>query len=166
MPLAAPLAARAALDEGADTLLVDVAGPVPFAVAEGELLLLAAAARAPGDPSADPVVQAAARGVLEAEPGVTGLLLSAHLVTTAEPPVAAGPAGAGEPAVGLVWWRTRPCRGTSSSRCSPGCAATAPWSRRCRTGCASRRCPLIGHPTRRTLLSPRVSRTRHHEGHD
>ena len=50
MPVAAPLAARAAVDEDADTLLVDVAGPAPFAVTGDELLLVAAVSRAPGDP--------------------------------------------------------------------------------------------------------------------
>ena len=37
MPVAAPLAARSALQEGAAALLVDVAGPTPYAV-EGEAL--------------------------------------------------------------------------------------------------------------------------------
>jgi hypothetical protein len=37
VPVAAPLAARSAVDEGAAALLVDVAGPTPYAV-EGDLL--------------------------------------------------------------------------------------------------------------------------------
>jgi hypothetical protein len=88
VPLAAPLAARAAIDEGADALLVDVAGPVPFAVAEGELLLLAAASRPTGDPSTDPVARAAVRRAVNEVPGLREQLTSAHLVPA---PVAEAP---------------------------------------------------------------------------
>lgn len=75
VPLAAPLAARAAIDEEADTLLVDVAGPAPFAVTGDELLLVAAVSRAPGEPCADPVLQAALRGRLGGEPRVRSATL-------------------------------------------------------------------------------------------
>jgi hypothetical protein len=37
VPVAAPLAARSALEEGASALVVDVAGPTPYVV-EGDLL--------------------------------------------------------------------------------------------------------------------------------
>lgn len=59
VPLAAPLAARAAVDEGAATLLIDVAGPVPFAVAGHELLLVAAASTHPAGAYEDPVLREA-----------------------------------------------------------------------------------------------------------
>lgn len=64
--LQAPLAARAALSESAETLLVDIAGPSPFAVSDYDLLLLAAVARPSAssghDPARDPVlVRAIAR---------------------------------------------------------------------------------------------------------
>jgi hypothetical protein len=165
VPLAAPLAARAALDEGADALLVDAAGPVPFAVADAELLLLAAAARAPGDPSSDPVVQAAARGVLGAVPGITDLLLSAHLVTTAAS-VDAEPAGAGEPTVGLVLVADpRLSRDQlepllTRLRGDRALVAALP------SGLRVASVPRDRAPDTPDLLSPRVSRTRHHEGHD
>jgi hypothetical protein len=59
----APLAARAALVESADALLVDVAGPSPFAVSDYDLLLVAAVARLKSesgqDPADDPVLQRA-----------------------------------------------------------------------------------------------------------
>jgi len=57
--IAAPLAARAAVAESVGALVVDVAGPVPFAVAGYELLLLAAIARGGNDAGNDPVVRAA-----------------------------------------------------------------------------------------------------------
>jgi hypothetical protein len=72
VPLAAPLAARAALDEAADTLLVDVAGPVPFAIAGDELLLLAAMARHPSGVCEDPVVIESLRRHLVRMPQVRG----------------------------------------------------------------------------------------------
>jgi hypothetical protein len=165
VPLAAPLAARAALDEDADALLVDAAGPVPFAVADGELLLLAAAARAPGDPSADPVVQAAARGVLVAEPGVSSLLLSAHLVTTAAPPAEAGPAGAEEPSVRLVLVADPPL---SRDQLEP--LLTRLRGDRALVAALPGGLRVASVPPDRTPDTPDVlwhprSRTRHHEGH-
>lgn len=75
VPLVAPLAARAAVDEGADTLLVDVAGPTPFAVTGDELLMVAAVSRAPGDPCEDPVVLATLRRRLGAQPRVRSAAL-------------------------------------------------------------------------------------------
>lgn len=72
VPLAAPLAARAALDEAADTLLVDIAGPVPFGIAGQELLLLAAMARHPAGVAEDPVLIQALRGHLVGLRQITG----------------------------------------------------------------------------------------------
>jgi hypothetical protein len=82
----APLAARAAVTESADTLVVDVAGPTPFAVTGGELLMLAAVARPAGDPTHDPVVRAAVRSQLHA----CGWVESAALVSPGE--IGEGPA--------------------------------------------------------------------------
>lgn len=76
----APLAARAAVTENADTLVVDVAGPTPFAVAGSELLMLAAVARPAGDPTQDPVV----RAVLRAELSACGWVESASLSSNEE----------------------------------------------------------------------------------
>jgi len=76
VPLAAPLAARAAVDEGAETLLIDVAGPVPFALTGAELLLVAAVSRSPGDPCDDPVLMAALRRLVRAEGRVVWAMLS------------------------------------------------------------------------------------------
>ena len=45
VPLVSAAAARAALDEGADALLIDVAGPVPYAVERPDLEHLAAGHR-------------------------------------------------------------------------------------------------------------------------
>ncbi len=75
VPLVAPLAARAAVDEGAETLLIDVAGPVPFALTGAELLLVAAVSRSPGEPCDDPVLVAAVRRVVGADGRVTSATL-------------------------------------------------------------------------------------------
>lgn len=75
VPLAAPLAARAAVDEGAGTLLIDVAGPAPFAVANSELLQVAAVSRSPGEPCEDPVVLAALTRLLGSEDRVSAATL-------------------------------------------------------------------------------------------
>jgi hypothetical protein len=72
VPLAAPLAARAAVDEGAETLLIDVAGPL----ADAELLLVAAVSRSPGDPCEDPVLMAALGRLVRAEGRVVWATLS------------------------------------------------------------------------------------------
>jgi hypothetical protein len=85
----APLAARAALTEGADTLVVDVAGPTPFAVTGEELLMLAAVARPTGDPTDDPV----ARAVIQAQLRACGWVERASLIVADE---------AGDPASLLV----------------------------------------------------------------
>jgi hypothetical protein len=73
-PVLAPAAARSALAESADTLLIDAAGPVPFAVAGAELRALAAspAARTPTT-AAD--VAAVVRSCLRPVPEVTGATL-------------------------------------------------------------------------------------------
>ncbi|MFL6181762.1 MAG: SseB family protein [Actinomycetes bacterium] len=76
VPTAAPLAARAAVGESADALVVDVAGPTPFALQGDELLLMAAVAR-PTDPAEpDPVIERAVARVL----GALGYEGAAHEV--------------------------------------------------------------------------------------
>ena len=68
-------ACLAALDEGADALVVDVAGPVPFAV-EGLRLHLLAEGRTVPPPHEDPEVLAAVEAAFGAEEGVSGVRLS------------------------------------------------------------------------------------------
>jgi hypothetical protein len=75
VPLVASLAARAAVDEGAETLLIDLAGPVPFALTGAELLLVAAVSRWPGEPCDDPVLLAALRRRVLAEGRVSSAIL-------------------------------------------------------------------------------------------
>ena len=75
VPLVAPLAARAAIDEDAATLLIDVAGPVPFALTGVELLLVAAVSRFPGEPCDDPVLIAALRRLVAADRRVASATL-------------------------------------------------------------------------------------------
>ncbi|MFC8919372.1 SseB family protein [Streptomyces sp. WAC05374] len=75
-PVAVPLhqALQAAAHEKADTLVLDLAGPVPYQVT-GPALLALAEGRTSTDPLADPAVTAAVRAVVAAEPAV----LRAHL---------------------------------------------------------------------------------------
>ncbi|MET9578391.1 SseB family protein [Streptomyces massasporeus] len=75
-PVAVPLhqALRAAAHEKADTVVLDMAGPVPFELT-GPALLALAEGRANTDPLADPVVVAAVRDAVAAEPAV----VRAHL---------------------------------------------------------------------------------------
>ncbi|WP_446039392.1 SseB family protein [Streptomyces sp. SID1121] len=75
-PVAVPLhqALRAAAHEQADTVVLDLAGPVPYQLT-GAALLAAAEGRTSTDPLDDPAVTAAVRGVVAAEPAV----LRAHL---------------------------------------------------------------------------------------
>ncbi|MFC7217866.1 SseB family protein [Streptomyces polyrhachis] len=70
-PVAVPLrqAIQAAVSEGADTLALDVAGPVPYALA-GAALLAAAEGRSDLDPLADPAVTEALHTLLAASPAV------------------------------------------------------------------------------------------------
>ncbi|MEU6342574.1 SseB family protein [Streptomyces sp. NPDC046977] len=79
-PVAVPLAQalQALVHEKADTLLVDIAGPVPYALT-GAALRAVAAGRGSGDPLADPAVRAALRTAVASEPDV----LRAHLVPSA-----------------------------------------------------------------------------------
>ncbi|MFJ4847892.1 MULTISPECIES: SseB family protein [unclassified Streptomyces] len=79
-PVAVPLgqALQALVHEKADTLLVDIAGPVPYALT-GAALRAVAAGRGSGDPLADPAVRAALRTAVAGEPDV----LRAHLVPSA-----------------------------------------------------------------------------------
>ncbi|MEU4656224.1 SseB family protein [Streptomyces sp. NPDC023723] len=75
-PVAVPLhqALQAAAHEKADTVVLDLAGPVPFELT-GPALLALAEGRTSTDPLADPAVVAAVRGAVAAESAV----LSAHL---------------------------------------------------------------------------------------
>ncbi|MEU0395195.1 SseB family protein [Streptomyces sp. NPDC006208] len=76
-PVAVPLhqALQAAAHEKADTLVIDLAGPVPYQLA-GRALLALAEGRTSTDPLADPAVTGAVRNAVAAEPTV----LRAHLV--------------------------------------------------------------------------------------
>ncbi|QIQ05659.1 SseB family protein [Streptomyces liangshanensis] len=75
-PVAVPLhqALQAAAHERADTVVLDLAGPVPYQLT-GPALLAAAEGRTSTDPLDDPAVTAAVRTVVAAEPAV----LRAHL---------------------------------------------------------------------------------------
>ncbi|WP_053649213.1 MULTISPECIES: SseB family protein [unclassified Streptomyces] len=75
-PVAVPLhqALQAVAHEKADTLLLDLAGPVPYQVT-GPALLALAEGRASADPLDDPAVREAVRAAVAAEPAV----LRAHL---------------------------------------------------------------------------------------
>jgi hypothetical protein len=76
-PVAVPLhqALRAAAHEKADTVVLDLAGPVAFEVT-GSALLALAEGRTTTDPLADPAVVEAVRAAVAAEPAV----LRAHLL--------------------------------------------------------------------------------------
>jgi hypothetical protein len=75
-PVAVPLhqALQAAAHEKADTVVLDLAGPVAFELT-GPALLALAEGRTSTDPLTDPVVRRAVRAAVEAEPAV----LRAHL---------------------------------------------------------------------------------------
>ena len=75
-PVAVPLrsALEAAVHEKADTIVLDLAGPVPYELT-GRSLLAVAEGRTTTDPLADPAVREAVRAVVAAEPAV----LRAHL---------------------------------------------------------------------------------------
>lgn len=76
-PVAVPLrqALQALAQEGADTLLIDLAGPVPYELT-GPALRAAALGPDRQDPLADPAVRDALRTAVAAEPGI----IRAHLV--------------------------------------------------------------------------------------
>ncbi|MFI8103066.1 SseB family protein [Streptomyces sp. NPDC086023] len=76
-PVAVPLhqALRAAAHEKADTLVIDLAGPVPYQLT-GSALLALAEGRTTADPLRDPAVTEAVRAVVAAEPAV----VRAHLL--------------------------------------------------------------------------------------
>ncbi len=80
-PVAVPLhqALQAAAHEKADTVVIDLAGPVPYQLT-GPALLALAEGRRSADPLADPSVTDALRAVLAAQPGV----LRAHLVPSGD----------------------------------------------------------------------------------
>ncbi|MEU3748787.1 MULTISPECIES: SseB family protein [Streptomyces] len=75
-PVAVPLhqALQAAAHEKADTVVLDLAGPVPYQLT-GPALLALAEGRASADPLDDPAVREAVRAAVAAEPSV----LRAHL---------------------------------------------------------------------------------------
>ncbi|WP_405689142.1 SseB family protein [Streptomyces sp. NBC_00057] len=75
-PVAVPLhqALQAAAHEKADTVVLDLAGPVPFELT-GSALLALAEGRTSADPLDDPTVTSAVRNAVAAEPAV----LRAHL---------------------------------------------------------------------------------------
>ncbi|AOT58042.1 MULTISPECIES: SseB family protein [Streptomyces] len=79
-PVAVPLrqALQAVAHEKADTLVLDMAGPVPFELT-GRSLLALAEGRTSTDPLADPAVTGAVRAAVAAEPAV----LRAHLARSA-----------------------------------------------------------------------------------
>ncbi|MGR6969340.1 SseB family protein [Streptomyces cynarae] len=70
-PVAVPLhqALQAAAHEKADTIVLDLSGPVPFELT-GPALLALAEGRTTTDPLADPAVTGAVRAAVAAEPGV------------------------------------------------------------------------------------------------
>jgi hypothetical protein len=76
-PVAVPLvqALRAVAHEKADTLLIDLAGPAPYALA-GRALRALADGRAGTDPLADPAIRRAVRDAVAAEPGVVRAYLT------------------------------------------------------------------------------------------
>ncbi|MGW2369084.1 SseB family protein [Streptomyces sp. NPDC001667] len=80
-PVAVPLhqALQAAAHEKADTVVIDLAGPVPYQLT-GPALLALAEGRQSADPLADPSVTKALRAVLAGRPGV----LRAHLAPAAD----------------------------------------------------------------------------------
>ncbi|MFI1970989.1 hypothetical protein BLA24_29845 [Streptomyces cinnamoneus] len=80
-PVAVPLhqALQAAAHEKADTIVLDLAGPVTYPLT-GAALLALAEGRDSADPLADPAVTGALRAVLEDEPAV----LRAHLTPSRE----------------------------------------------------------------------------------
>ena len=77
-PVAVPLhqALQAAAHEQADTVVLDIAGPVTFQVS-GPALTALAEGRTSADPLADPAVVEAVRAVVAAEPGVRSARLAA-----------------------------------------------------------------------------------------
>ncbi len=76
-PVAVPLqqALQALAHEGADTLVLDLAGPVTYQLT-GPALRALAEGRTRTDPAADPAVAAALRTVLAAEPQIEGAYLA------------------------------------------------------------------------------------------
>lgn len=78
-PVAVPLhqALRAVVHEGADTLVLDLAGPVAYQLSGAALRALAQGRTAVTDPLRDTEVAEALRAVLRAEPAVRAATLSA-----------------------------------------------------------------------------------------
>lgn len=72
VPVHARQACQAVLDEGADALVIDVAGPIPFAV-DGLRLHLLAEGRPVPPPHEDPDVLAAIEAAFGSEEAVTGV---------------------------------------------------------------------------------------------
>jgi hypothetical protein len=80
VPVPARQACQAALDENADALVIDVAGPVPFAV-DGLRLHLLAEGRPIPPPHEDPDVLAAIEASFGTERGVTGVRVAKGATT-------------------------------------------------------------------------------------
>jgi hypothetical protein len=100
-PVAVPVgqALHALAHEKADTLVLDVAGPVPYQLA-GPALIAVAEGRASADPLDDPAVTAALREVLDTEPAVRSARLlpadGADAVLAVETASGTGPEAAAE----------------------------------------------------------------------
>lgn len=77
-PVAVPLhqALRALVHEGADTLVLDLAGPVTYQLTGAALRALGTGRDAVGDPLRDPAVADALRAVLRTEPAVRAATLT------------------------------------------------------------------------------------------
>lgn len=76
VPVPARQACRAALEERADAVVVDVAGPVPYVI-DGDRLRVLAGGGVIGGPHEDPVVLAAVHAATRRVPGVTAVRVRA-----------------------------------------------------------------------------------------
>ncbi|NYI04019.1 SseB family protein [Allostreptomyces psammosilenae] len=140
VPVPAARAAQAAYGEQADTLLIDLAGPVPVQLTGAELLALAEG-RGSADPAADPGVTAALRTLLAGEPAVRRAVLvpgEPGSPTDATLGVELDPALAAEEMVGTVRrlaealaqapaLRARLVRGLDLAVLEPGSAVEGQW---------------------------------------
>lgn len=70
VPVTGISAAQSALADGAEALLIDSAGPIPFAIAGAELLALAEARLAKGGSADDRAVRVAIAAIVQSEPGL------------------------------------------------------------------------------------------------
>lgn len=131
-PVAVPLlqALQALAHEKADTLVLDMAGPVPFQVT-GSALLALAEGRTSTDPLADPAVTDAVRALLAAEPAVRRAYLgrgadadgTLALVLAPEAPPAEAARRVAEALAGDETLRARLVRGLDLALLPPEAAA-------------------------------------------